>query len=99
MFDQCHHKFGIFTNNQNIFRWLYGDSLILIATFIKTNSDLIINIIANRKLTLTTISLSLLLTAYKIIKNQLLKFLFLFQSSYNLIISKKLSIVVLDDTI
>jgi len=70
-----------------------------VAAFIEANNDLAIQIVANCKLTLTTIALFLPCALHKLLKFQLLDVLIFLQPSYNLIIFEKLTIIVLNNPI
>ena len=71
MLEQSHYEFCIFADNFNIARSFYGNCLVVIAALIETNANLLIQIVTNRKFTLTSVALSFLFALDKLIKFEL----------------------------
>lgn len=97
--DEGDHKFGVFADDLDILGGLDGNGLVMVAAFIMPNHDLVVDVIANGKLTLAPVPLPALLALYKLVKLQLLKFLVLFYPAAYFTILKELAIIVFNDSV
>lgn len=95
MLEKGNDELSIFTDDGDIFRWLYGDGLIGIASFVEPYGDFSINVVAYRHLALAPVTFSFSLARNELFQSQLLNLLSLLYPSCHLIVSEKLSVVVL----
>lgn len=95
MLEESDDKFGIFTDNIDIFRRFDCDGLVVVAAFVETYGDLPVDIVPDRHLTLASVALSPCFAGNELVHGQLFELLPLLYFTGDFCVSEVLSVVVL----